>query len=157
MSDAEVVIRRATRREIPEVEELSVAAYAKYRSEVPASVFEGYVADLRRLSDSWQEAEVLVAEVRGPFGNDVDLCTSGLLLYRVRSDVASAEGPVRVVDTHPRTTRCQDRSVNPRLADAPLAEGESHTVPDGGGVRFEVDRRLPSGALEVTVARGARA
>ena len=111
-------------------------------------------ADTRLLVAPLSTREALVAEFRGPYGNDVDLCTSGLLLYRVRSDVASAEGPVRVVDTHPETARCRDRSVNPALADAPLAEGESHTVAAGGGVRFQVGHRLPSGALPVTVTRG---
>ena len=82
MPDAEVVVRRAVRHEIPEIEELCVAAYAQYRSEVPASVFEGYVADLRRLADHWQEAEVLVAEVDGRIGGSVlffaDASTEGL-------------------------------------------------------------------------------
>lgn len=82
MSHAGVVIRRALRHEISEIEEVSVAAYAEYRSEVPAPVFEGYVADLRRLSEHWQEAEVLVAEVDGRIGGSVlffpDASTEGL-------------------------------------------------------------------------------
>lgn len=57
------LIRRAVEHEIPEIEALSVAAYAEYRGEVPASVFDSYIDDLRRLTDQWHEAEVLVAEV----------------------------------------------------------------------------------------------
>lgn len=110
--------------------------------------------DTRLLVAPLGPREALVAEVREAYGNDVELCTGGLLLYRVRSDVASAAGPVRVVDTHPATAGCHDRSVYPPLADAPLAEGEAHTVAAGGGVRFEVGHRLPSGAWPVTVTRG---
>jgi len=71
MSHPEVLIRAAAPQEIPEIEAVCVAAYSEYRSEVPLSVFEGYVEDLRRLSDHWHKAEVLVAEVDGRIGGSV--------------------------------------------------------------------------------------
>lgn len=58
-------------------------------------------------------------------GNDTDACTSGVLLYRVRSDVDSGDGPVDVLDGHPRTQACPYTSVYPPLADAPLRVGDS--------------------------------
>jgi predicted N-acetyltransferase YhbS len=71
MSHPEVLIRAAAPHEISEIEAVCVAAYSEYRSEVPLSVFESYVDDLRRLSDHWHEAEVLVAEVGGRIGGSV--------------------------------------------------------------------------------------
>ncbi|HEY8514401.1 MAG TPA: GNAT family N-acetyltransferase [Candidatus Binatia bacterium] len=126
MSDAEVVIRRATRREIPEVEELSVAAYAQYRSEVPASVFEGYVADLRRLSDSWQEAEVLVAEVAGRIDGSVqffaDASTEGLGLPQ-------GWAGFRKLAVHPRA---RGRGLGRRLTEACLDGARARSAPTVG-------------------------
>ena len=43
MPHPELLIRRAARHEIPDIETVSVAAYAEYRSEVPASVFDAYI------------------------------------------------------------------------------------------------------------------
>src|SRR5687767_12170290 len=82
MSHAEALIRHAAPDEILEIEAVCVAAYAEYRSEVPLSIFEGYVDDLHRLSDHWHEAEVLVAEVGGQIAGSVlfyaDASTEGL-------------------------------------------------------------------------------
>src|SRR5687767_404801 len=86
MSHAEVFIRQAAQHEVSEIEAVCVAAYAEYRNEVPVSVFEGYIDDLRRLSDHWHEAEVLVAEVGGHIGGSVlfytDASMEGLGLPR---------------------------------------------------------------------------
>src|SRR5262245_36695012 len=71
MPHPEILIRVATPHEISEIEAVCVAAYSEYRSEVPRSVFEGYIADLRRVSDHWHVAEVLVAEVNGRIGGSV--------------------------------------------------------------------------------------
>ncbi|WP_418957251.1 M6 family metalloprotease domain-containing protein [Streptomyces tritici] len=94
------------------------------------------------------EDSVLAFEARGATGNDADTCTEGVLVYRVRGGAASGDGPVEVVDAHPRTEACWDRSVYPPLADAPVAEGETFTVP-GDGVRVEVAERTPGGAWTV--------
>ncbi|MFF8604467.1 M6 family metalloprotease domain-containing protein [Streptomyces sp. NPDC015346] len=92
----------------------------------------------------------LAIEARGSTGNDRDTCTEGVLIYRVRNEAASGEGPVEVVDTHPRTEACWDRSVYPPLADAPLRVGETFTVP-GEGTRVEVADRTRAGAWTVKV------
>ncbi|MFB7589625.1 M6 family metalloprotease domain-containing protein [Streptomyces sp. NPDC056169] len=93
---------------------------------------------------------VLAIEARGSTGNDADTCTEGVLVYRVRNGAASGDGPVQVVDAHPRTEACWDRSVYPPLADAPLEEGETFTVP-GTGVRVEVADRTEAGGWTVKV------
>ncbi len=64
-------VRRAAAHEIPEIEAVAVAAYAEYRTEVPAPVFDAYLDDLRRLADHWRDAEVLVAEVEGSIAGSV--------------------------------------------------------------------------------------
>ncbi|MFB7866725.1 M6 family metalloprotease domain-containing protein [Streptomyces sp. NPDC056069] len=96
------------------------------------------------------EDSVLAIEARSATGNDRDTCAEGVLIYRVRNEAASGEGPVEVVDTHPRTEACWESSVYPPLADAPLREGESFTVP-GTGVRVEVDERTRAGVWAVRV------
>ncbi|MEV8588059.1 M6 family metalloprotease domain-containing protein [Streptomyces sp. NPDC051180] len=93
---------------------------------------------------------VLAVEARSDAGNDSETCTEGVLVYRVRAGAASGDGPVEVVDAHPRTEACWDRSVYPPLADAPLEEGETLTVP-GTGVRVEVTDRTATGAWTVRI------
>ena len=95
-------------------------------------------------------AEALVAEARTRSGNDATTCTEGVLLYRVRSDVASAAGPIEVLDGHPGTEACRAGSVHPRLADAPLGAGESYLDP-ASGVRFEVGQRTATGGWDLTI------
>ncbi|MEV4946028.1 M6 family metalloprotease domain-containing protein [Streptomyces sp. NPDC053755] len=92
----------------------------------------------------------LAIEARGATGNDEDTCTEGVLIYRVRNQAASGDGPIEVVDTHPRTEACWDRSVYPPLADAPLGVGETFTVP-GEGTRVEVVDRTGAGVWTVKV------
>ncbi len=96
--------------------------------------------------------EALVLEARTPVGNDVHACTQGVLLYRVRADVASAQGPVEVLDGHPDTGACHGRSVQPELADAPLGAGESYWLADEG-IRVEVGDRTAAGGWQVKVIR----
>ncbi|MEO3978898.1 M6 family metalloprotease domain-containing protein [Streptomyces sp. CAU 1734] len=92
----------------------------------------------------------LAIEARGAVGNDASLCTEGVLLYRVRSDTASGGGPIEVVDTHPGSEACWDRSVYPELADAPLGVGETFTLREER-TRVEVVDRSRSGAWTVRV------
>ncbi|GGZ79525.1 M6 family metalloprotease domain-containing protein [Streptomyces echinoruber] len=98
---------------------------------------------------------VLAFEARTATGNDVTACRQGVLVYRVRSGTESGSGPVEVVDAHPRTRACREDSVYPPLADAPVAAGESFTVP-GDGVRVTVEGRTASGAWTVRITPGAR-
>ncbi|MEU1334240.1 M6 family metalloprotease domain-containing protein [Streptomyces sp. NPDC005865] len=95
----------------------------------------------------------LALEARGPQGIDQAACTEGVLLYRVRNEAASGSGPVEVVDAHPDSESCWGESVYPQLADAPVREGESLTVP-GEEIRVEVAGRTASGAWTVNVTTG---
>ncbi|MGK9459409.1 M6 family metalloprotease domain-containing protein [Streptomyces sp. G6] len=96
---------------------------------------------------------VLAFEARGPVGNDAAACRAGILVYRVHSGARSGDGPIEVVDAHPDTEACWEDSVYPPLADAPVALGESFTVP-GDGVRVQVQGRTVSGAWTVQVTPG---
>ncbi|MFI5566391.1 M6 family metalloprotease domain-containing protein [Streptomyces sp. NPDC051740] len=92
----------------------------------------------------------LAFEARGPVGNDTRVCRQGVLVYGVSSGTRSGRGPIEVVDAHPHTEACWEDSVYPPLADAPVALGESFTVP-GTTVRVEVEGRTPSGAWTVRI------
>lgn len=94
----------------------------------------------------------LAFEARGRIGNDTAACRDGILVYRVSSGAESGRGPVEVIDAHPHTEACWEDSVYPPLADAPVALGESFTVP-GENVRVEVEGRTPAGAWTVRIAR----
>ncbi|CAL9428218.1 M6 family metalloprotease domain-containing protein [Streptomyces sp. enrichment culture] len=93
---------------------------------------------------------VLAFEARGAAGNDRGTCSEGVLVYRVRGGTESGAGPVEVLDAHPLTEACPDRSVYPPLADAPVAEGEAFTVPEEG-VRVEVLHRTVAGGWTVRI------
>ncbi|WP_308013942.1 M6 family metalloprotease domain-containing protein [Streptantibioticus parmotrematis] len=97
----------------------------------------------------------LAVEARAQRGNDVTACREGVLLYEVRSDVDTGEGPIRVLDGHPRTGACYGASVRPQLADAPLGAGESYAYRFGPSahetVDVRVDARTAAGDWRVTV------
>ncbi|MEV6803208.1 M6 family metalloprotease domain-containing protein [Streptomyces sp. NPDC051132] len=95
----------------------------------------------------------LAFEARGAAGADRAVCRQGILVYRVRGGAPSGDGPVRVVDAHPRTEACWENSVYPPLADAPVFLGESFTVP-GEDVRVAVEDRTASGAWTVSITPG---
>ncbi|MFJ2236853.1 M6 family metalloprotease domain-containing protein [Streptomyces sp. NPDC087859] len=93
-------------------------------------------------------------EARGAVGNDTATCREGVLVYRVNAGSPSGGGPVQVLDAHPRTEACWEGSVYPPLADAPVALGESFTVP-GTGVRVDVENRTASGTWTVRITPSA--
>ncbi|MGW4102260.1 M6 family metalloprotease domain-containing protein [Streptomyces sp. NPDC004976] len=95
----------------------------------------------------------LAFEARGPVGNDAAACREGVLVYRVSADTRSGRGPIEVIDAHPLTEACWEDSVYPPLADAPVAAGESFTVP-GTSVRVEVEGRTAAGAWTVKISTG---
>lgn len=99
------------------------------------------------------ESSAVAIEARSATGNDSATCTEGVLLYRVRTGTPSGGGPVDVLDTHPDTDACWDRSVYPPLADAPLRVGETYSVP-GGHTTIEVADRTSSGAWTVRITTG---
>ena len=98
------------------------------------------------------EDSVVAIEARAATGNDKHTCTEGVLIYKVRGGKASGDGPIEVMDAHPHSEACWDRSVYPELADAPLGPGETFTVP-GNGVRItvEVADRTSTGAYTVKI------
>ncbi|MFI5798909.1 M6 family metalloprotease domain-containing protein [Streptomyces sp. NPDC051677] len=97
---------------------------------------------------------VLAFEARSPVGVDSAACRSGVLVYRVSSGARSGRGPVEVIDAHPSTEACWENSVFPPLADAPVALGETFTVP-GDGVRVDVEGRTASGEWTVRITPAA--
>ncbi|MFG2477200.1 M6 family metalloprotease domain-containing protein [Streptomyces fagopyri] len=95
----------------------------------------------------------LAFEARGSAGNDGTTCTQGILIYRVRSEAASGDGPIQVIDAHPHSESCWGESVYPPLADAPVGLGESFTVP-GEKVRVEVEDWTVAGDWTVKITTG---
>jgi M6 family metalloprotease-like protein len=91
----------------------------------------------------------LAIEARAARGNDTAGCTQGVLLYRVRSDRRSGDGPIEVLDGHPGTSACPGTSVYPPLADAPLGLGDSYAF---GRTRITVMDRTRDGAWTVRVS-----
>jgi predicted N-acetyltransferase YhbS len=67
----DVVIRKAVRADIREIEAVTVAAYAQYRALVPAPLFDAYSDELRRLADFWDEAETVAALLDGKIAGSV--------------------------------------------------------------------------------------
>lgn len=66
-------------------------------------------------------------EVRSKEGNDVKACSQGVLLYWVRTDIPSGQGPVRVVDSRPDTSACEQSSTDFNAHnDAPFQVGERY-------------------------------
>ncbi|WP_406394999.1 M6 family metalloprotease domain-containing protein [Streptomyces sp. NBC_00887] len=95
----------------------------------------------------------LAVEARSAIGNDRGTCTEGVLIYRIHNHTPSGGGPIEVLDTHPDSDACWERSVYPPLADAPLREGERYSVP-GERTRIEVADRTRSGAWTVRITTG---
>ncbi|MBQ1159198.1 peptidase M6 [Streptomyces smyrnaeus] len=96
----------------------------------------------------------IVAEARTRSGLDQDICAEGVLLYTVDSAKPTGEGPVRVVDSRPRSSggaACAGRLPTElaEMSDAPFAPGESHTFP--GGIRITVTGGGDEGAYGVRV------
>lgn len=99
------------------------------------------------------ESSAVAIEARSATGNDSTTCAEGVLLYRVHNGTPSGGGPVEVIDTHPRTDACWDRSVYAPLADAPLRVGETYSIPDAHA-KVEVADRTRSGAWTVRITTG---
>ncbi|NSY14876.1 GNAT family N-acetyltransferase [Agrobacterium vitis] len=78
----DIVVRRALRRELGNIEQIGIMAYEEFRTDVSPAVLNAYFADLRNLNYQWDHAEVLVAEIDGELGGSVmyyaDASTEGL-------------------------------------------------------------------------------
>jgi M6 family metalloprotease-like protein len=96
----------------------------------------------------------LAIEARAAIGNDASTCRQGVLLYQVRSDRESGDGPIDVVDGHPGTSACTATSVYPPLADAPLGLGESYALPDGS-TQVTVTGHAADGSWTVRITESA--
>jgi M6 family metalloprotease-like protein len=97
----------------------------------------------------------LAVEVRSRQGNDIGGCGEGVLIYRIRTDVPSGQGPVRVVDSHPDTSACESSS-NAFNAhnDAPFDVGGAYRDP-ATGTTVRVVARDGRGRYTVRVTRPA--
>jgi M6 family metalloprotease-like protein len=94
-----------------------------------------------------------VLEARRAVGNDVAACTQGVLLYRVRTDIGSGSGPVRVIDAHPATGACEFSSSSfNSLNNAPFSPG-AHYVSPTDGFSFTVISATPQGGWRIRVTR----
>ncbi|MDI5967208.1 M6 family metalloprotease domain-containing protein [Streptomyces sp. SL13] len=94
-----------------------------------------------------------VLEARRALGNDSAACSEGVLAYRVRTDVSSGDGPVKVVDANPATSACDFSSGSfNSLNDAPFRPGQRWTDP-ATGLAFAVLGADRSGGWTVRVTR----
>ncbi|MFI9587866.1 M6 family metalloprotease domain-containing protein [Streptomyces sp. NPDC052236] len=94
-------------------------------------------------------------EVRTRAGNDEAVCEPGVLVYRVRSDVDTGQGPVTVSDSHPDSDGCTRRpNVHAELSDAPYRPGQSF-ADNRNGIRISVVGEDAGGTYRVRVTRSA--
>ncbi|MFE2428310.1 M6 family metalloprotease domain-containing protein [Streptomyces sp. NPDC059373] len=94
-----------------------------------------------------------VLEARTARGNDGEACREGVLVYEVRTDVATGRGPITVRDAHPGTAACDFSSgAFNSLNDAPFRTGERFRAPDAG-LTVEVLGRDAAGGWRVRIHR----
>jgi M6 family metalloprotease-like protein len=92
-------------------------------------------------------------EVRTRAGNDEAVCEPGVLVYRVKSDVDTGQGPVTVSDSDRESGGCTQRpNVHAELSDAPYQPGQSF-ADNQNGIRISVVREDPGGHYRVRVTR----
>lgn len=96
----------------------------------------------------------LAVEVRAKTGNDRDGCSEGVLLYRVRTDVPTGYGPVRVIDSRPGTKACQGSSSSfNSYNDAPFHVGDLFRDQQAK-VQVRVMHKHRKGAYTIRVTKG---
>ena len=94
-----------------------------------------------------------VVEARTARGNDASACSEGVLVYRVRTDVDTGDGPIKVVDAHSATTACDFSSGSfNSLNDAPYRVGERFTDRERG-IGVDVLARAADGGWSIRVTR----
>ena len=92
-------------------------------------------------------------EVRTRAGNDDAICEPGVLVYRVKSDIDTGQGPVTVADSRQDSGGCTRRpNVHAELSDATYQPGQSF-VDKKNGVRISVIREDRGEAYKVRVTR----
>ncbi|AXK32657.1 peptidase M6 [Streptomyces armeniacus] len=100
----------------------------------------------------------IVAEARTKTGLDGKICGEGVLLYTVNSGVETGRGPIRVVDSMPRSeggSACADRSPMElaELGDAPFRTGDAHTFANGVRVAVTGGTGKPGAHYTVRVSK----
>ncbi|MEW2631656.1 M6 family metalloprotease domain-containing protein [Streptomyces sp. NPDC048389] len=99
------------------------------------------------------ESTGYAAEVRTRAGNDDHVCESGVLVYRVKSDVDTGQGPVTVSDSDGDSGGCtRQPNVHAELSDAPYRPGQSFTDRENGVRIFVVDED-EDGGYRIRVTR----
>ncbi|MGI5398342.1 M6 family metalloprotease domain-containing protein [Streptomyces sp. CA-135486] len=92
-------------------------------------------------------------EVRTRAGNDEAVCEPGVLIYQVKSDVDTGQGPVTVSDSNRGSGGCTRRpNVHAELSDAPYRPGQSF-IDRKNGIRITVIREGKGGTYRVRVTR----
>ncbi|MET7311039.1 M6 family metalloprotease domain-containing protein [Streptomyces sp. NPDC005571] len=92
-------------------------------------------------------------EVRTQAGNDGAVCRPGVLIYKVRSDVDTGQGPVSVADSTKGSRGCtRSPNVQAELSDAPFQPGQTFTDPIDG-IRISVVDKDSKGNYRVRITR----
>ncbi|MET4644201.1 M6 family metalloprotease domain-containing protein [Streptomyces sp. NBC_01550] len=92
-------------------------------------------------------------EVRTQAGNDRAVCRPGVLIYKVRSDVDTGEGPVTVADSTKGSRGCtRSPNVQAELSDAPFQPGQTFTNA-ADGIRISVVDKDSKGNYRVRITR----
>ena len=93
----------------------------------------------------------IVAEYRTIETLDSDVCSTGVLVYRVDNTVGRLAGPAQIVDAHPDTV-VGSGSCGDQLADAVFGVGETFVDP-ATGIEIGVTGTHDGGAVDVHVSR----
>ncbi|MCP9958582.1 MULTISPECIES: M6 family metalloprotease domain-containing protein [Streptomyces] len=92
-------------------------------------------------------------EVRTREGNDEAVCDPGVLIYRVRTDVDTGQGPVIVEDGERDSGGCTRRpNVHAELSDAPYGPGETFRD-EAAGVAVTILSRERNGTYRIRLTR----
>ncbi|WP_327125435.1 M6 family metalloprotease domain-containing protein [Streptomyces sp. NBC_01727] len=92
-------------------------------------------------------------EVRTQAGNDRAVCRPGVLIYKVRSDVDTGQGPIAVADSTKGSRGCtRSPNVQAELSDAPFQPGQTFTNA-ADGIRISVVDKDSKGNYRVRITR----
>lgn len=92
-------------------------------------------------------------EVRTQAGNDGAVCRPGVLIYKVRSDVDTGQGPISVADSTKGSRGCtRSPNVQAELSDAPFQPGQTFADPIDG-IRISVVDKDSKGNYRVRITR----
>nr|WP_256103421.1 M6 family metalloprotease domain-containing protein [Streptomyces sp. ODS05-4] len=93
-------------------------------------------------------------EVRTRGGNDEAVCEPGVLVYHVRADVDTGQGPITVADSDEDSGGCTRRpNVHAELSDAPFRPGESFADHESGLRITVLSQNRRTGAYRIRISR----